>query len=161
MASGFVVATLDCRGQGGRSQDVGGVWGTTQNGMLVRGLDDPDPDRLLMRDAFLDTAQLVRIVMALPEVDPGRVGATGGSQSGGLTLACAALEPRIRRLAPLISFLSDYRRVWEMDLAKNAYAELRTFFRLFDPNHTRERGFSPSLGISTYSIWRTASGARC
>ena len=32
-------------------------------------------------------------------------------------------------------FLCDYRRVWEMDQAKDAYAELRRFFRDFDPTH--------------------------
>ena len=54
------------------------------------------------------------------------------------TLACAALEPRIRRAAPCFPFLCDYRRVWEMDLAKNAYDELGWFFRRFDPMHRRE-----------------------
>jgi cephalosporin-C deacetylase-like acetyl esterase len=43
-----------------------------------------------------DTAQLARIVMAMPEVDPNRVGTMGGSQGGALSLVCAALEPRIR-----------------------------------------------------------------
>ena len=52
----------------------------------------------------------------------------GGSQGGGLTLACAALEPRIKRLAPVFPFLSDYRRTWEMDLAVDAYEELKVLF---------------------------------
>lgn len=145
-ASGFVVAALDCRGQGGRSEDVGGVKGNTQHGAIIRGLDDPDADKLLMRNVFLDTAQLARIVMALPEVDAERVGAFGGSQGGGLTLACAALEPRIKRLAPMYPFLCDYRRVWEMDLSVNAYAELREYFQHFDPRHQREDAVFTKLG---------------
>ena len=56
--------------------------------------------------------------MGLPEVDADRVAATGGSQGGALTLACAALEPRIKRAAPVFPFLCDYQRVWEMDLAR-------------------------------------------
>src|SRR5471030_3285060 len=32
VANGMVVAFLDCRGQGGKSEDVGGVQGTTLNG---------------------------------------------------------------------------------------------------------------------------------
>jgi cephalosporin-C deacetylase len=55
----------------------------------------------LFRQIFLDTAQLARIVMDMPEVDENRVGAMGGSQGGGLTLACAALEPRIKKAAPV------------------------------------------------------------
>jgi cephalosporin-C deacetylase len=145
-ATGFCVAALDCRGQGGRSEDVGGVRVTTLNGHIVRGLDDPDPKKLLFRQIFLDTAQLARVVLARPEVDPARVGAMGGSQGGALTLACAALEPRIRRAAPVFPFLADYRRVWEMDQAKDAYAELRTFFRHFDPRHEREDEIFTRLG---------------
>lgn len=142
---GFCVAALDCRGQGGQSEDVGGVRGTTMGGQIIRGLDD-DPGNLLFRHIFLDTAQLAGIVMGLPEVDADRVGAMGGSQGGGLTLACAALEPRIKRAAPVFPFLCDYKRVWEMDLAKDAYAELRTFFRQFDPLHQRENEIFTRLG---------------
>ncbi len=145
-ASGFVVAALDCRGQAGESEDVGGVKGNTLNGQIIRGLDDPAPDKLLMRCIFLDTAQLARIVMALPEVDPKRVGAMGGSQGGGLTLACSALEPNIKRLAPVFPFLCDYKRVWEMDLSVNAYKELRDHFRAFDPLHEREEEIFTKLG---------------
>jgi cephalosporin-C deacetylase len=145
-ASGFCVAAMDCRGQGGRSEDKGGVLGTTHAGQIIRGLDDPDPRKLLFRQIFLDTAQLARVVMSLPEVDASRVGAMGGSQGGALTVACAALEPRIKRAAPVFPFLSDYKRVWEMDQAKDAYGELRTFFRHFDPRHEREEAIFTRLG---------------
>lgn len=144
-ASGFHVAALDCRGQGGESEDVGGVHGNTFSGHIIRGLQD-GPDKLLFRDIFLDTALLAKIVMGMPGVDPGRVGATGGSQGGGLTLACAALEPRIARAAPVYPFLCDYRRVWEMDLAKDAYQEITEYFRHFDPLHEREEQVFTALG---------------
>lgn len=123
-AAGFTVAALDCRGQGGRSQDVGGQTGWTLNGHIVRGLGG-DPRQLLYRAIFLDTAELAQIVMEMLDVESGRVGAAGSSQGGGLTLACAALEPRIKKAAPIFPFLSDYQRVWELDLAKDAYNELR------------------------------------
>jgi cephalosporin-C deacetylase len=143
---GFCVAALDCRGQGGRSEDCGEVLGTTYRGHIIRGLDDPDPRKLAFRQIFLDTAQLARVVMNFPEVDAARVGAAGGSQGGALTLACAALEPRIKRAAPVFPFLCDYQRVWEMDLAKDAYEELRTWFRQFDPLHARETEIFTKLG---------------
>ncbi|CAM4206588.1 cephalosporin-C deacetylase-like acetyl esterase [Paenibacillus endophyticus] len=76
--------------------------------------------------------------MDMPEVDANRVGAIGGSQGGGLALACAALEPRINRVAPVYPILCDYQRVWEMDQAKDAYLELRTYFRNFDRQHIQE-----------------------
>ncbi len=142
---GFSVAALDCRGQGGQSEDVGGVKGTTYRGQIIRGLADA-PEKLLFRSIFLDTAQLAGIVMGMDEVDPKRVGATGGSQGGGLTLACAALAPGIKRAVPAVPFLCDYKRVWSMDLAKKAYEELGIFFRQFDPRHEQEDEYFRRLG---------------
>ena len=55
----------------------------TMRGQIIRGLSDPDPEKLLFRSIYLDTAQLARIVMAMDFVDERRVGATGGSQGGG------------------------------------------------------------------------------
>ncbi len=144
-ALGFSVFSLDCRGQGGKSQDTGGVVGNTLRGHIIRGLDG-NPDGLLFRDIFLDTAQLAGIAMNMPEVDAKRVGCFGGSQGGALTIACAALEPRIKRAAPVFPFLSDYKRVWEMDQAKAAYEELQTYFRHFDPLHEREEEVFTKLG---------------
>jgi cephalosporin-C deacetylase len=145
VAQGYSVAALDCRGQGGSSEDPGGVSGTTFHGHIVRGLDD-GAEKLLFRQIFLDCAQLARIVMSFPEVDEERVGVTGGSQGGGLTLACAALEPRIKCAAAMFPFLCDYQRVWEMDLAVGAYEELRQYFRSFDPLHEREQEIFTRLG---------------
>lgn len=145
VAQGFTVAALDCRGQSGLSEDTGGVAGSTLRGHIVRGLDGP-PERMLFRQIFLDTAQLAGIVMDMPDVDENRVGATGGSQGGALTLACAALEPRIKKAAPIYPFLCDYKRVWEIDLDLDAYAELRDYFRWFDPRHEREDEVFEKLG---------------
>jgi cephalosporin-C deacetylase len=145
VSQGFSVAALDCRGQGGKSEDIGSVVGNTLRGHIIRGLDDR-PENLLFRQIYLDCAQLAGIVMAMPEVDAKRVGATGGSQGGGLTLACASLEPRIARAAPVFPFLCDYQRVWEMDLAVAAYEEIKQYFRFFDPRHEREEDVWTKLG---------------
>jgi len=149
VAAGYTYVALDCRGQGGLSEDVGGVTGTTLRGHIVRGLSDAldgNPEKLLFRQIFLDTAQLANIVMDMDDVDETRIGALGGSQGGALTVACAALEPRIKRLAPRFPFLSDYQRVWDMDQAKDAYEELKTWFRKFDPLHQRETEVFEALG---------------
>jgi cephalosporin-C deacetylase len=145
VAQGFTVAAMDCRGQSGLSEDSGGVSGSTLRGHIVRGLAGP-PEKMLFRQIFLDTAQLAGLVMEMPDVDENRVGATGGSQGGGLTLACAALEPRIKKVAPVFPFLCDYKRVWELDLDVNAYAELRDYFRWFDPLHQQEDAIFARLG---------------
>ena len=118
----------------GSPRTSAGSRGNTLKGHIIRGLDGP-PEKMLFREIFLDCAQLAGIVMGLDTVDETRVGAFGGSQGGALTFVTAALEPRIKRAAPVYPFLSDYRRVWEMDLAENAYSELKEYFRKFDPLH--------------------------
>jgi cephalosporin-C deacetylase len=144
-AEGFVVAAMDVRGQSGRSTDPGGYSGTTFLGHIVRGIND-GPDHLFYRHVYLDCLQLSRVVAALPEVDPTRISATGASQGGGLALACAALEPSIARVAVLNSFLCDWLRVWELDLARDAYDGLRLHLQLFDPTHERKDAFFETLG---------------
>lgn len=144
-AAGFVVAAIDCRGQGGRSEDVGGVRGNTLYGHVIRGLDCEDPQDLLMRHVFLDCAELAGILAGMEEVDPERIGAFGGSQGGGLTIACAALAD-IRRLALYFPFFSDYKRAWMLEDGTSAYRELRDYFRLFDPLHEREEEVFYKLG---------------
>lgn len=145
-AAGVAVFAMDVRGQGGKSEDVGGVCGNTIYGHISRGLDEKDPQKLLYRDIFLDTAQLAGIVMDMDFVDETNVYTNGGSQGGALSIACAALEPRITKVAARYPFLCDYKRVWDMDLAEEAYVELREYFRRFDPRHEREEDVFTKLG---------------
>ena len=147
VAQGFTVASMDVRGQGGLSQEPGGHSGPTLRGHAVRGLDGP-PDDMFYRQIYLDTVQLARVVMDMPGVDPDRVSATGPSQGGALTIACAALEPRIRRTAPVYPWLTDIKRVFGLrgpDQA-NAWDELAEWFRNFDPRHEREEEIFNRLG---------------
>lgn len=69
-----------------------------------------------------------------------------GYAAAGFTVACASLEPRIKRAVPLFPFLSDYLRVWEMDHAKDAYKELQEYFRHSDPTHELEATIFEKLG---------------
>ena len=143
-AEGFHIAAMDCRGQGGRSQDTAVVNGNTLEGHIIRGIDD-GPQNLLFRSVFLDTVQLAEIVINNPEVDSSRVGCFGSSQGGALSLACASLEPRIKFVVSQYPFLCDFRRVWEMDLDIDAYQEIQTWFKKTDPLHEREKEFFDTL----------------
>ena len=146
VAMGYIAVGMDARGQGGLSSDKNPVEGNTLHGHIIRGLDDPDPDNLLFRQIFLDTAQLAKIVSGFDDVDENKIAAAGGSQGGALTVACAALSPSVKMAAAEFPFLSDYRRVWEMDMAERAYAELKEYFRHFDPTHAREDEIFEKLG---------------
>ena len=158
-AAGYTMASMDCRGQGGRSEDVGGVKGSTFHGHIIRGLEE-GPKKLLYRSIFCDTAQLAGIVMQMDDVDEKRVGCYGGSQGGALALACASLEPGIRRVASIEPFLSDYRRIWDMDLDRNAYQEIQDWFRRFDPTHIRENEFFRTPSCNFKKGYGDISGLR-
>lgn len=144
-SQGYVVAFMDARGQSGKSQDVGGVAGTTQMTMFTRGLDGDKHD-LLMRDVYLDTALLAKIIMGMDCVDENRVAVTGGSQGGCLSVVCACLVPQIKKCAAWYPYLSDFKRVYNMDLNVNAYQGLKDYFRCYDPTHSREDEIFERLG---------------
>jgi len=144
--AGYAVLAMDVRGQMGRSEDSHNVTGNTLRGHIIRGLADRNPDNLFFRNVFLDTAKVARILMSMDFVDENRIGATGASQGGALTLACAALEPGVKMNAPVYPFLSDYKRVWEMDLLKGAYEELAYFIRNLEPRHIQFESMLETLG---------------
>lgn len=162
---GFAVAAMDCRGQAGLSQDFGGTSGSTYLGHIVRGLLDA-PENLLYYKIFLDTAMLVKAVRAFDEIDDTNMSVHGGSQGGGLSLVCAALNPDIKKAAVLYPFLSDYKRAWDLNCLNSAYEELRLFFRYHDPRHEHEAEFFTKLGyidiqylvprIKADVLWATA-----
>lgn len=144
-AAGFAVFAMDVRGQGGLSTDPGGTGINTQRGHIVRGLDD-GADDLFFRQVFLDTVMLVRVAAADPRIDAARLGARGASQGGALTIACAALAPEISAAWSVYPFLSDYRRVWDMDTGAQAYDEIQAWLKRRDPRHEGIEAFFTRLG---------------
>lgn len=144
--AGFAVFAMDCRGQGGKSEDIGSVKGTTLNGHFIRGLEDENPDKLLFRNIYLDTAELAKIAINTDIVDETQVYVNGGSQGGALALACAALEPKIKKAAVMYPFLSDFQNELETGETRGAYIELKEYFRRFDPRHEREAQIFNKLG---------------
>ena len=144
--AGYAVLALDVRGQTGRSEDTLCVPGVTLRGHIIRGLSGGDPENLFFRNVFLDTVKTARILMSMVFVDENRIGATGMSQGGALTIACAALEPRVKMNAPVYPFLSDYKRTWEMDLWSGAYEELSYYVRNLAPRHGDVESILETLG---------------
>ena len=60
------------------------------------------------RGAFLDCVRAIDFVASLPQVDPERIVAEGGSQGGAFTLVAASLDHRLKAIAPFVPFLSDF-----------------------------------------------------
>ncbi|MGM0924016.1 MAG: acetylxylan esterase [Bacillota bacterium] len=145
-AEGFTILAMDCRGQGGLSEDNSQVRGTTLKGHIIRGIEEDNPEKLYYRNVFLDTVQAARILFSMDNVDEERVGAQGGSQGGALAVVCSALEPRIKKTAAVYPFLSDYRRAWDLDISNSAYEEIHYYFKFIDPNHHKEEELFNKLG---------------
>lgn len=144
VAEGFAVLAMDCRGQGGLSEDQTIVKGTTLKGFIIRGVES-GPESLYYRSVFLDTVQAARILMAMEEVDEESIVVQGASQGGALALVCAALEPRVKKVFAQYPFLSDYRKTFEFDITSSAYEELHYWFRFRDPMHEKEKEFFHTL----------------
>jgi cephalosporin-C deacetylase len=136
VAEGYTVLAMDCRGQGGQSEDVGDRHQATFGGHIIRGLNE-GAESLLYRSIFTDAARSIEVMSGLPGVDQTRLGVFGQSQGGALALVAAALVPRVAAAAVAYPFLCDYRRVWDLELVENAYGEIREWLRRYDPRHER------------------------
>lgn len=134
---GMALIALDCPGQGGPSEDIGGFEGTTVAGHIVAGIDG-DPANLYYVRLHQDIRILCRIVRELEGIDLARVFVNGASQGGGLGIATCALNSElVNRAAILYPFLSDFRLVWDLDADDIAYEGLRYWSRWFDEDSTR------------------------
>jgi len=144
-------------GQGGRSEDAGGVRGNTLHGHIVRGLDDK-PEKLLFRQIYLDCASSPAWSWRCPGWTPS-ASARPADRRRGLTLACAALEPGSPaprrptlplRLPPRLGDGPGQGRL----------RRAAQFFRLFDPLHEREEEIFTRLGYIDCQHLAPGSGPR-
>lgn len=130
---GMAVLAMECPGQGGDSVYAGSPAGTTAADHIVMGLAGR-PEGFYYTEVFQDTCLMVRLALAMEELDSGRIYVNGASQGGGLGLVCAALNPgHIRKCAVLYPFLADYRRAWELDRDEVVFTGLKYCTRWFDP----------------------------
>ncbi|WP_352416925.1 acetylxylan esterase [Clostridium tertium] len=138
VAIGYSVVAMDCRGQGGKSQDIGGIKGSTVCGHVINGLDGELKD-MYYRKVYLDAYILSRIIEKFEKTDISKIISFGKGQGAALALVVAALNKNIKKCSLQYPFLADFKRVWDMDLDVNAYEGIRYYFRWFDPMHIREK----------------------
>ena len=83
-----------------------GIFKNGQDRWIDRGL--ASRDSFYYRGAFCDAVQAVRFAASLEKADTGRIVSFGESQGGALTCVAAALDSRIKAIAPSVPFLGDY-----------------------------------------------------
>ena len=66
------------------------------------------------RGAYCDIKRAIDYVLGLDKADVNRVVAWGSSQGGALTCIAAALDSRIKAIAPSVPFLSDFPDYWKI-----------------------------------------------
>jgi cephalosporin-C deacetylase len=112
-AAGYAHLVMDTRGQGSTGSvsdtpDPDPIGAPFHPGFMTRGI--LDPATYYYRRLFVDAVRAVEAIRSHPEVDPGRVALTGGSQGGALSIAAAALLPDVAAALPDVPFLSDFPR---------------------------------------------------
>lgn len=124
-ASGFAHFKMDTRGQGsvwsvGDTADPVGA-GVSFPGFMTRGvLDKAD---YYYRRVFTDAVRAIDAMLRQDVIDPDLIAIGGGSQGGGIALAVAGIDPRVKAVMPDVPFLCDFPRALQM-AAQNPYLEV-------------------------------------
>jgi cephalosporin-C deacetylase len=88
------------------------------------------------RGFYVDTWRGIDFLLSRPEVDPTRIGVTGSSQGGGLTITTAAMRPELRAAAAGAPYLCGFIDAIELTHTY-PYEEINDYLRLH-PDRRRE-----------------------
>jgi cephalosporin-C deacetylase len=119
---------------------------------LTHGIERPEG--AYYRLAYADVIRAIDYLLTRKDIDPQRIAIAGTSQGGGIALAVASLDPRIKAVAAHVPFLCDFRQSARtpgslvqqiLDKAgKNDEAHLRTL-AYFDPLHLVQNLQAPAI----------------
>ena len=101
---GYAVLQVYPRSQG-ESADL---WKIDGPDKLTWRVDQPEGS--YYQGAYVDVMRGIDYLLSRADIDPLRVGAMGTSQGGGIVLAVAALDSRVKAVAAHVPFLCDMRR---------------------------------------------------
>ena len=90
------------------------------------------------RGFYIDAMRVIDFLLERDEVDGQRIGVTGGSQGGGLTISTAALRPEVRAAAAVAPYLCGFMDAIEL-LHTYPYQEIRDYLRLHPERTERVR----------------------
>ena len=96
-------------------------------GLLTYGMVDRNV--YSYRGFYMDACRAVEFLLARDEVDSNRIGVTGHSQGGGLTVSTAAIRPEIKAAAAGAPYLCGYMDAIELTDAY-PYQEIADYLRM-------------------------------
>ncbi len=82
------------------------------------------------RGLYIDAAQAIDFLLSRDEVDHSRIGVTGGSQGGGLTITTAALRPEVRAGVAAAPFCCGFMDAVALGNTY-PYQEIRDYLHLY------------------------------
>jgi cephalosporin-C deacetylase len=145
---GYAILQVFPRSQG----DSAELWKIDGPDKLTWRLDRPEG--AYYQGAYADVVRAIDFVVSRPEIDRDRVALVGTSQGGGIVLAVAALDPRVKAVAAHVPFLCDFRTAARtpgslvkrlLDQAKRNDAAALATLDYFDPLQLAPRLRMPVL----------------
>ncbi|MBN9390410.1 MAG: acetylxylan esterase [Chloroflexi bacterium] len=129
-SAGYAHLIMDTRGQGsnwrrGDTPDPE-IDGSNPQfpGFMTRGV--LSPKTYYYRRVFTDGVRAVEAALSHPAIDAERIAVSGGSQGGGISLAVAGLEPRVKVTMPDVPFLCHFQRATQIT-DSHPYQEIVVF----------------------------------
>ena len=124
-ATGRAVVVTDTRGRGSgwAGADTADPVGSdpAHPGFMTRGITDKAS--YYYRRVYTDGVRAVEAALTRSETNPDKLAVVGGSQGGGISIAVAGLEPKVKAAMPDVPFLSDFRRAVGLT-ARDPYSEI-------------------------------------
>jgi cephalosporin-C deacetylase len=126
--AGIATLSMDCRGQNGDSTD-GAIYPEGHApGWMTLGIRSPET--YYYRYVYCDAVRALEFLAAQNDVDTSRLGVTGISQGGGISIAAAALSARPILCQPDIPFLCDFKRAVQIT-PQMPYPEIVAFLKQY------------------------------
>jgi cephalosporin-C deacetylase len=122
---GVAVMAIDVRGQFGDTPDFAKYPSGSITGHMTKGI--LDKETYYYRYVYMDCLRGLRVLCEREDVDEERIGVTGASQGGGLTLIVSAMG-EVSLSLPEIPFLCHFERAVEV-AASDPYLEISRYLK--------------------------------
>lgn len=96
-------------------------------GLMTSGVDELK--EYAYRGLYCDAWRAVDVLLSRPELDRSRIGVTGGSQGGALSLVAGAGRPEVKAIAADVPFMTSIRDALKLG-SSYPYEEVKDFLRL-------------------------------
>lgn len=131
---GYATLGMLCRGQQSSEDSLISPHGHAA-GWMTKGI--LNKETYYYRAVYMDAVRALEVLASRPNVHRTRIGVTGGSQGGGLSIAAAALSDIPSVVVSEFPYLAHFQRAIEI-VPGGPYLEINEFFRRNGQPHVEE-----------------------